>query len=167
MSGTEAGLIREERGAMMMAHDGRPYAAGWANERKSARGAAGEQATQRTARPAGSESDARDTAYWVMPPAGGSRAPASLRRLMRALLDGCVIGGVTLAPVLSVLGCVGLILPAHTVLHQLATALLYAAVVWLFFSLSAAHLCSNKSTAQDRGRASHAQRRADDDSGVA
>ncbi|SRR5260221_14742685 len=70
------------------------------------------------------------------------RAPqprAGLQRLLRSLLDICVLGGVTMTPVLSILGWVGLMLPIDSALHQIATVLLCVAMIWLGFALVAAH----------------------------
>lgn len=144
---------------MMMAHDTRPYARGWSGEEvRRAQASGREQALEDRANRherrgvSHAENDAESiagttagTTEHTSPSAArqqptASRAPSSLLRLLEPLLDACVIGGVTLAPLLSVLGCVGLIFPAQAALHQIATGLLYAAMIWLGFSLAVAHL---------------------------
>jgi hypothetical protein len=73
---------------------------------------------------------------------GARRAPqprAVMPRLVRSLLDVCVLGGVTMTPVLSILGWVGLMLPIDSAMHQVATALLCVAMIWLGFALVVAH----------------------------
>jgi hypothetical protein len=72
------------------------------------------------------------------------RPPASVLRLLRPLLDICVFGGVTVTPILSIMGWIGLMLPTHSALHQVASPLLCVAVVWLAFAIAAAHTFSVK-----------------------
>ncbi len=83
------------------------------------------------------------------------RAPrphALLPRLLRPLLDAFVLGGVTVTPVLSILGWVGLMLPIDSALHQIATALLCVAMIWLGFALVVAHTVRGEARDQCRRR---------------
>jgi len=83
------------------------------------------------------------------------RAPrprALLPGLLRPLLDAFVLGGVTMTPVLSILGWVGLLLPIDSALHQIATALLCVAMIWLGFALVAAHTVRGEARTQRRRR---------------
>lgn len=52
----------------------------------------------------------------------------------------CVFGGVFAAPVFSLAGWVGLVMPTTTPLHQMASPLITLALVWLFLALAATHL---------------------------
>jgi len=92
-------------------------------------------------------------------PAGASesarRAPqprAVMPRLVRSLLDICVLGGVTMTPVLSILGWVGLMLPIDSAMHQVATALLCVAMIWLGFALVVAHTLRGEARDECRRR---------------
>jgi hypothetical protein len=80
------------------------------------------------------------------------RPRAGLPRPLRPLLDACVLGGVTMTPVLSILGWVGLMLPIDSAMHQIATALLCVAMIWLGFALVAAHTL--RGDARDESRRS-------------
>ncbi len=66
-------------------------------------------------------------------------APRRLPRAMAALRTLCVVLGVTAAPVMAILGCVGLALPAAAPLNRAATTLLCAAVIGLGLALVMAH----------------------------
>jgi hypothetical protein len=57
-----------------------------------------------------------------------------------ATLQFCILGGVLAAPVLSLLGWVGLILPPTTPLHQAAATLITGALIWLGLAITMAHL---------------------------
>jgi hypothetical protein len=66
------------------------------------------------------------------------------RRILSAGLGGttaqvCVLGGVVAAPILSVIGWVGLILPASSTLHYAASGLLASALIALGAALIGAH----------------------------
>lgn len=65
-------------------------------------------------------------------------APRRLSRTLAALRPVCVVLGVTAAPVMAILGCVGLTLPATAPLNQVATVLLCAAVIGLGLALVSA-----------------------------
>jgi hypothetical protein len=124
---------------MISAKEPRLYLNGWSDHFDSERQGAGDMsepdAAQPERRPAGDEPGrAADHAESVMP---ASRP--SVSRLLRPLLDACVFGGVIVAPLLSILGWVGLLLPIDSALHQIATALLCVAIIWLGFALVAAH----------------------------
>jgi hypothetical protein len=65
-------------------------------------------------------------------------APRRLSRTLAALRPVCVVLGVTAAPVMAIMGCVGLTLPAASPLNRMATALLCAAVIGLVLALVSA-----------------------------
>ncbi len=126
---------------MMMAHDTRPYLHRWSDHSEPKPSTAADERQCVADPPLRRQVDEKPE----LAPAGaahmsGSRASASLLRLLRPLLNACVLGGVTLTPVLSILGWVGLMMPVQTALHQAATALLCVAVIWLGFALATAHL---------------------------
>jgi hypothetical protein len=51
---------------------------------------------------------------------------------------------------MSILGLVGLILPLEPAWHQVATGLLYAAMLWLGFALAVAHLLRREPTGRSQ-----------------
>jgi L-asparagine transporter-like permease len=80
------------------------------------------------------------------------QAPASqsaASTMASALVTGCVIIG----PVLSILGCVGLTLPQTAELHQIAAALVTAALVLVMLAIAVAQLvCTRRRAADSRTR---------------
>src|SRR5262249_46023751 len=62
------------------------------------------------------------------------------RASAHTLLDCCTLGGILGAPVLSIVGFIGLIQPPTTVLYQIGTGLVVAAVVLLFLAIIITHI---------------------------
>lgn len=65
----------------------------------------------------------------------GDTSAEKPRRSLPSLASICVLGGVTAAPALAILGCVGLTLPATSALHQAAALLVCSALLWLGVAL--------------------------------
>lgn len=57
------------------------------------------------------------------------------RGSVSSLASICVVGGVTAAPGMAILGCIGLALPTTSALHQAASLLVCAALLWLGMAL--------------------------------
>jgi hypothetical protein len=55
------------------------------------------------------------------------------------LMNVCVVGGILAAPVVSVVGWVGLVLPARALLHQYAPSLVAFALIWFALAIVSAH----------------------------
>lgn len=76
-------------------------------------------------------------------------------RSLPLLASVCVLGGVTLAPLLAILGCIGLAMPTGNALHQAASLLVCAALLWLGVALITAQGTrreASASMAPDSGR---------------
>lgn len=55
-----------------------------------------------------------------------------------------ILGGIVAAPIVSVLGWIGVALPAHTGLHEVAPTLFIGALIWLVVAIVAAHAHSRR-----------------------
>lgn len=51
----------------------------------------------------------------------------------------CILGGIVAAPVMSVVAWIGLVLPTHALLHQIAPVLVAASLVWFGMAIVGAH----------------------------
>jgi hypothetical protein len=51
----------------------------------------------------------------------------------------CILGGIVAAPVVSMVAWVGLALPTHALLHQIAPALVATSLIWFFLAIVGAH----------------------------
>lgn len=51
----------------------------------------------------------------------------------------CILGGIVAAPIVSVVAWIGLILPTHALLHQIAPALVATSLVWFGMAIVGAH----------------------------
>jgi xanthosine utilization system XapX-like protein len=69
--------------------------------------------------------------------------------IIEVVTAACVLGGMIAAPVLALIGWVGLILPEQVPLHRASTTLFAVAVVWVAAALIGAHW---HNTSQRRGR---------------
>lgn len=54
----------------------------------------------------------------------------------------CIVGGVVAAPLVSLLGWVGMAMPTHSLLHAAAPVLFMAALIWLGLAIVGAHVQS-------------------------
>jgi hypothetical protein len=59
--------------------------------------------------------------------------------LVHAILNICVLGGIFAAPLVSVLAWIGLLLPPHAPLHQLAPTLVCGSLIWFSLAIAGAH----------------------------
>lgn len=59
--------------------------------------------------------------------------------LIAAAANVTIIGGIVAAPVVSLIGWVGVVLPAKTPLHQAAPALFIGAILWMVMAFISAH----------------------------
>lgn len=60
--------------------------------------------------------------------------------IVEAMTTVCVLGGFILAPVLTLVAWVGMILPTDMPLHRIATTLFLVALVWMCAALVGAHV---------------------------
>ena len=51
----------------------------------------------------------------------------------------CILGGIVAAPVVSMVAWIGLVLPTHALLHQMAPVLVATSLVWFFVAIVGAH----------------------------
>lgn len=84
------------------------------------------------------------TGRWVLTAAtvaaGLLSSAAARHSAALALANVCILGGVVAAPVVSLVGWIGMLLPEHTPLHSAAPALFLAALIWLGLAFVSAHL---------------------------
>jgi hypothetical protein len=66
-------------------------------------------------------------------------SPLTRQWLATTLGNICVLGGILAAPVVSVVAWIGLLLPSHALLHQLAPALVITSLVWFGLAIAGAH----------------------------
>lgn len=81
----------------------------------------------------------------VMSQAHGPRMPhtspfAQLAQTSQAIIPVAIVSGLSAAPLLSLLGWIGLVAPARTLLHQVAPTLLICALLGLALAIIGAHL---------------------------
>jgi hypothetical protein len=51
----------------------------------------------------------------------------------------CILGGIVAAPLVSMVAWIGLALPTHALLHQIAPVLVATSLVWFFLAIVGAH----------------------------
>jgi hypothetical protein len=66
-----------------------------------------------------------------------------------ALANCCIVGGVIAAPIVSLLGWIGMVLPPRTPLHAAAPILFTASMVWLCLAIVGAHAESTHRQRED------------------
>jgi hypothetical protein len=71
------------------------------------------------------------------------------RAIACALLDGCTLGGILSAPVLSIAGGIGLLQLPTTLLHQMAAELVGGGSLLLILSIACAHFSVGLRRAQE------------------
>ncbi len=59
--------------------------------------------------------------------------------LATVLANICILGGILAAPVVSAVAWIGLALPKHTLLHQMAPMLVVGSIVWFGVAIACAH----------------------------
>lgn len=65
--------------------------------------------------------------------------PLVRQGVLHVLLNVCVLGGIFAAPLVSVVAWIGLLLPSHAALHQLAPTLVCGSLIWFSLAIAGAH----------------------------
>lgn len=77
--------------------------------------------------------------------AGAVAASSALRHSLVPLLANiCIVGGIVAAPIVSAVAWIGMVLPAHSLLHQVANTLFAIALIWLCLAIVGAHTQANE-----------------------
>lgn len=71
----------------------------------------------------------------------GQSGHAARQWLTHTAANVCILGGIICSPFISMLAWVGMALPTQTGLHQMAPALMTAALIWLALAIITAHAC--------------------------
>jgi hypothetical protein len=71
----------------------------------------------------------------------GSTVTSTVTRqwLTVALANACILGGILVAPLVSVIAWIGLALPSQALLHQLAPILVTGSLIWFGLAIAGAH----------------------------
>ncbi|MBF6591952.1 MAG: hypothetical protein IVW57_15695 [Ktedonobacterales bacterium] len=76
--------------------------------------------------------------------AGMITSATSRHWLAIALANICIVGGILAAPLISLMGWIGLALPARAPLHTLTPVLFMTAIIWLSLAIVIAHTQSGR-----------------------
>jgi len=66
-------------------------------------------------------------------------SPITRHWLATVLANICILGGILAAPVVSAVAWIGLALPQHALLHQMAPMLVAGSIVWFGVAIACAH----------------------------
>lgn len=90
---------------------------------------------ERDSEVSGSPDDVEQRPAAIYPAAHAGTTDERPHCSLLSLASLCVLGGVTVAPLLAILGCIGLAMSATSPLHQVASLLMCAALLWLGVAL--------------------------------